>query len=249
MRILPHKLKPKKGISHSLHIGFNAVLPVVIFILIRVGLVQLAAVMVLLTKWRIFSVRPRYWPAIIRANAVDIIVGLSFVVFMAQSSSASVQLAWAFSYALWLIFLKPGSSIFKTSVQAGVAQLLGLMAVYLAWAGAPLYVLVVLTWLVCYSAARHFFTSFEEPYTPLFAHMWGYFSAGLAWLLGHWLLFYGIVSQPMILLTVIGYSLASLYYLEHKDRLSATIRANIMVMMIAVITIVLVFSDWGDKAV
>ncbi len=224
-------------------------LPVLLFILIRVDLAQIAAVMVLLTKWRIFSVRPRYWPAIIRANAVDIIVGLSVVVFMAQSSSASIQLLWAAVYALWLIFLKPGSSVLKTSLQACVAQLAGLMAVYLAWSDAPLYILVVMTWLVCYSSARHFFTSFEEPYTPLFAHMWGYFAAGLAWLLGHWLLFYGLVAQPTLLLTVIGYAVASLYYLEHKDRLSRALRANVMVMMIAVIMIVLVFSDWGDKAV
>lgn len=243
------RLKPKSGFSHFIHIGFNTLLPALMFVLIRIGFAPLAAALVLLSKWRMFSVRPRYWPAIIRANAVDITVGLSIVIFMMESPSASWQVVWAVAYGLWLVVLKPGTSVLKTSLQALIAQLCGLMALFLAWPGAPLYVLVIISWVVCYSAARHFFTSFEEPYTPLYAHTWGYFAAGLVWLLGHWLLFYEFVAQPTLLLTVIGYGLATLYYLEQSERLSALLRWQFVFIMSAIVVVVLVFSDWGDKAV
>ncbi len=79
--------------------------------------------------------------------------------------------------------------------------------------------------------------------------MWGYSAAALVWLLGHWLLFYGFLAQPVLLLTVIGLGSASLYYLEETDRLSILLRRQVVFIMLAVIVVVLIFSDWGDKVV
>jgi hypothetical protein len=205
--------------------------------------------LVLLSKWRMLAVKPRYWPANIRANAIDITVGLSIIVFMAQSPSMAWQGVWAVTYAIWLIIIKPGSSIWKTSAQALLGQLAGLMALFIGWAGAPLYLLVIMTWLICYVAARHFFTSFDEPYTSLYAHTWGYFAAALSWVLGHWLLFYGVLAQPTLLLTVIGYGLATIYYLDQTDRLSPLLRRQFVFSMVAIVVAVLAFSKWGGLAV
>jgi len=203
----------------------------------------------LLSKWRMLAVRPRHWPANIRANAVDLIVGISFLVFMTHSLSGVMQLAWAVAYGLWLLFLKPRSDLLSISAQAFIAQACGLMAIFLSWSDASLLALVVATWVVCYSAARHFFVSFEERFTSLYAHTWGYFSAAHIWLLGHWLLLYGTLAQPTLLLLVIGYGLATLYYLYQKDRLSILMRRQFIFIMIAIVTVVLIFSDWGDKAI
>lgn len=243
------KLKPKSGYSHAFHIGFNALIPALIYVLVRIGMEPVAASLVLLAKWRMFAVRPRYWLANLRANAVDITIGLSIVIFMMQTNSVQIQLFWAVVYAAWLIFIKPGSSTFMTSIQAFTGQLFGLMAIFLAWPEAPLAGLIVLIWLVTYTSARHFFTSFEEAYTSLYAHTWGYFAAAMTWVLGHWLLFYQMVAQPTLLLTVLGFGLAALYYLEQTDRLSTLLRRQFLFIMIAIVVVVLVFSDWGDKAV
>lgn len=196
-----------------------------------------------------FAVRPRFWPANIRANATDMIVGFSLLALMVQSDTALWQSLWAIAYALWLIFIKPGSSIIMTSVQAGIGFLLGLSALYLGWGAGPLYGLVFLTGLISYLAARHFFDSFDEPYAKLLAYLWGYFGAAIMWVLGHWLLFYGIVAQPTLLLVILGYGLAALYYLDHFDKLSAIIRRQFVFIMIAVVVIVLTLSNWGDKIV
>ncbi len=73
-----------------------------------------------------FAVRPRFWAANIRANSVDLMVGLSIVLFMAHSNSLLVQSIWAALYALWLIAIKPGSGVMRVTIQAFIGQLLAL---------------------------------------------------------------------------------------------------------------------------
>jgi hypothetical protein len=248
MRALTN-LKPAQGFSHYFHLGLTSFLPAVIFVLIRMGFAQVAVILILLSKWRMFVVRPRYWMANLAANAVDIIVGLSIVVFMDHTSSALMQLIWAALYGFWLVFIKPGSNLFMVSTQALIGQALGLVALYVAWLQAPMLGIVFATWVVTYLSARHFFTSFEDQYTPLFAHGWAYFAAALTWVLSHWLLFYGAIPQPALLLTVIGSSLGGMFYLSETDRLGSKMRMQFMFIMFAVVLIVIVLSDWGDKTV
>ncbi len=66
---------------------------------------------------------------------------------------------------------------------------------------------------------------------------------------GHWLLFYGPVAQPTLLLVALAFGLGTLYYLDHFDRLSLNIRRQVVFIMVAVLLVVLAFSDWGDKIV
>lgn len=243
------KMKPKNGFSYFLHLGLTAILPALIFVLIRVNFVQLAIALLLLSKWRMFAVKPRYWSANIRANAVDLIFGLSIITYMSHTTSISWQLIWALLYAVWLLGIKPGTRLLFVSLQALLAQIAGLMAVYIVWSAAPLMVFVAVTWVICYASARHFFATFDEPHAPLYAHSWGYFAAALTWVLGHWLLFYSVIAQPTLLLGVISFSLACLYYLDQTDRLSLLMRRQIVFIMCGLVLAILLFSDWGDKAV
>ncbi len=249
MKPLVAKIKPAHGFSYLVHLVLLIALPLLVFVMVRVHFIQVAFILILLSKWRMFAVRPRFWPANIRANAVDLIVGLSILAFMVHGDTMMFQAIWAGIYCAWLIFIKPGSSIFMTSIQAALAFSGGLCALYLAWAAGPLYGLVLVTGLICYLSARHFFDSFEEPYAKLLAYSWGYFGAALMWILGHWLLFYGIIAQPMVLLVSLGFGLATLYYLDHFDRLSKIVRRQFVFIMIAVVLIVLTLSNWGDKIV
>lgn len=249
MRPLINKLRPTAGFAQALHLILLILLPVAILILVRLGFVQLAFSLVLLSKWRMVAVRPRFWPANIRANAVDIIVGLSIVVFMTHTTSLTYQIIWAGLYAVWLTVIKPAGSLLMVSTQAFIGQLCGLMALYLAWSTGPLYGLTLLTGVICYFAARHFFDGFDEPYAKLLAYTWGYFGAALAWLLSHWLIYYHALAQPTLLLLTLGYGLAVLYYLDHNERLSKPIRRQFIFVMIAIVIVVLAFSDWGAKVI
>lgn len=249
MRQAIRSIKPSTGVSHWLHLLLVLVLPVLVFILVQLHFVQLAFSIIILSKWRMFAVRPRFWPANIRANAVDLMVGLSIVIFMTHSGSYFMQLIWAILYAVWLLAIKPRSELFMTTTQAFLGQFTALMALYLAWDNGPVAALTLLTGLFCFLAARHFLDAFDEPYARMLAYLWGYFGAALAWLLSHWLLFYSGLAQPTLLLSALGYGLAVLYYFDHGGRLSKTVRREFIFVMIAIVLVVLMLSDWGDKVV
>ena len=250
MRLLVARIKPVHGFSQFFHIALLLVLPLVLLVLVRLqgGFVQLALSLVLLSKWRMFAVRPRFWPASIRANAVDITIGLSIVLLMAASPGL-VQLLLTAAYAAWLVVLKPASGTFMVAGQAMLGQLAGLMALFLVWADGPLIGLIAVGGTICYVSARHFFDEFDEPYAKLLSYFWAYFGAAIIWVLGHWLLFYGLIAQPTLILTMVGYSLAVLYYFDHTERLNTGLRRQLLFAMVAVIIIILAFSDWGDKVV
>jgi hypothetical protein len=251
MRLLVDRIKPARGFSHILHLGLVLLLPLITLVLVRLqgGFVQLALSLILLSKWRMFAVRPRFWPAIIRANAIDIIVGLSAVLFMANSSNGYIQLLWALLYAAWLLIIKPATGTFMVATQAMIGQLCGLMALFLVWSAGPLVGLIFIAGIICYLSARHFFDEFAEPYAKLLSYLWAYFGAALVWILGHWLLFYGIIAQPTLILSLIGYGLAVLYYFDHTDRLSVGLRRQFLFIMIAGLIVILAFSDWVNKVV
>lgn len=244
-----NSFKPASGFSHFIHLAFNVFLPIIAYVLVRIEFVGLAILLILLSKWRIFAVRPRYWLVNIASNGIDILVGISLVLFMSSTSVEWWQLFWTGAYMGWLVWLKPRSGVLSVSAQAMVGQLLGLSVLYLKFGDAPLATLVFGTWAISYLAARHFLSSFEEPRTALIANVWAYFSASLAFVLGHWLLFYGSVSQILIFLTTIGYSLAALYYLDASDRLTPSFQRQLIVIMCAILLIVIVLSDWTGATV
>ena len=241
---MPSRIKPAKGYSHVFYIGLNFLLPLLAYVLVRIDFVSVAIVLVLLSKWRMFAVRPRYWMVNLIQNGVDIMVAVSLIIFMASTSVEWWQLLWAASYAGWLVWLKPRYDVLSVSAQAMIAQLLGLSVIYLKFGDSSTVGLVAGTWLVTYLAARHYLTSFEESHSALLAHVWGYFSAGLAFILGHWLLFYGTIAQIIVILTTIGYGLAALYYLDATQRLTQSLNKQLLGIMLAILLIIVLFSNW-----
>lgn len=249
MRPLLIKITPSRGFSQILHIGYNVLLPALVFLLVRINFVQLALSLILLSKWRMFAVRPRFWLANIRANAIDMIIGVSVLAFMTATGSELLQFVWTGLWAGWLLFIKPRSTVLMISLQALIGFIAGLMALFLVWDHAPLFSLVITTGALCFFAAHHFFDSFDESYARLLSFVWAYFGAALVWILGHWLIFYGVIAQPALLLVSIGFGVGTLYYLDHFDRLNTNIKRQFIFIMIAVILVVLTFSNWGGKIV
>lgn len=249
MRPLIAKIKPASGFSRVVYIVFNVLLPLVVFALVRTNFVPLALAIILLSKWRMFAVRPRFWLANVRANAIDILVSVSLLTFMVHSDSQLFQFLWTAVYIGWMTVLKPASNTLMISFQALIGLVTGLMALFIGWGEGPLYGLVFLAGLICYLSAHHFFDSFDEPYARLLSYVWGYFGAALVWVLGHWLLYYGIVAQPVLIIISLGFGLGTLYYLDHHDRLSDGLKKQFIFIMLAILAIVIVFSDWGNKIV
>jgi hypothetical protein len=219
-------------------------LPILAYVLVRIDFVAIAILLILLSKWRMFAVRPRYWVANLIGNGVDIMVAVSLVLFMASTGVVWWQLFWTVLYGGWLLWLKPRYDVLSVSAQAMVGQLLGLSLLYLKFGDSSIVGLVAGTWLVAYLSARHYLTSFEEPHSALLAHIWAYFSASLAFVLAHWLLFYGSIAQIIVILTTIGYGLAAMYYLDATEKLTRLLRRQMTGIMLAILLIILIFSNW-----
>lgn len=252
MKRVTNKIKPKNGLAHVAHLVLVFLLPILVFVMVRIHVPQMALILILLSKWRMFAVKPRHWPANVRANAIDLIVGVSLLIFMMSSGSQMVQLIWAVAYGIWLLFIKPRSNVVMVSAQALIGQFLGLTALFLRFGDASAIYLVGASWGICYLAARHFFASFDESLTRFLSYFWGYFGAAVVWILCHWLLFYpksGAIALPTLLINVVGFGVATLYYLEETDRMSLFYRRQILFIVMAIIVLLIVLSDWGDKTI
>lgn len=249
MRLLKRRqrIKTQGRYAAVAHFSLIAILPLLIYVLVRLEFVAFAFAIILLSKWRIFAVKARHWPANIRSNAVDILVGLSIVVFISLSSTQLLQLGWTFSYMAWLIFIKPRSTPLWIGLQAMISQTFSLVAIFLVWNNASETGLTFAVWGVTYLCARHFLGAFDEAMARASAYAWAFFAASLTWLTSHWLLYYKVISQPALIITVIGYGMAAMYYLQHTDRLKKGVRIQFVTVMVAIVLFILVFSDWsGD---
>jgi len=249
MRALVQKLTPSRGIGHSFYWLYNLLLPVIVFGFVYGDLWPFALGIILLSKWRMLAVRPRFWFVNIRSNAIDIVFGLSMLAFMTQTSNIIFQAGWVVVWAIWLLLIKPRTDTFWVSAQALLGFIAGMTTLFIEWDNAPLAVLVVVSGLMCYVAAHHFFSTFDEQYVRLLALYWAFFGASLTWILGHWLIFYGPIAQPTLLLSALAVGMGTIYYFDHMDKLSANVRRQVIFIMIALVLIVLVFSNWGDKIV
>lgn len=231
------------------HILLVSALPLLVYVLVRLDFAWIALLFILLSKWRMFAVKARHWPANVRANAVDITVGVSVVAFMFLADTQAVQLLWAALHAVWLLVIKPQSGALWTGIQALISQSVALIALFLFWSEASTLLLVVATWVVCYFSARHFLTAFDETMSRTTAYAWAFFGASTAWLASRWLIFYGPIAQPALVLSVLGYGLAAMYYLQHTDRLSKNIKLQFIGVMSGIILFLIIFSDWSDKTI
>lgn len=237
--------------SEVLYLASNALLPLVILVLVNsFDPPYLALVVVLLSKWRIFAVRPRFWWVSLKANLVDLMVGVSVVglLFLA-SSSFPLQLLITVLYVAWLLALKPKSTAHGVMAQSGIAQFVAFVVLFNFSAIAPEFIIVLGSWVVGYVAARHMVSNYEEPYVELWASLWGLFAAELGWLLFHWTAAYSVgwsieIPQIALIMLVLGFSVARLYHMRKHDILTPGTLRGTSLFTVGMLAIILIFTPW-----
>lgn len=241
VKYITERLRPDKGFAHFFHLSFVSIVPLLVFIFVRLDLAGMALAIILISKWRMLSVKPRYWLAHIRTNAVDLAFSLSILIFMTETNSFSWQLIWAALYEAWILLIKPRDDPVSVSTQAILGQSAGLTAIFLAFPEAPLSIYMVLTGLIAYFSSRHFFGSFDEPQARIHSLIWAILSINIVWVLGHWLIFAGPIAMPAIVLCSLSFSFAGLYYLIETDRLTPRLRKQIYVIVFAAMIVLTVW--------
>ena len=167
------KLKGRNITSSILHILFNAVFATMVFLAINIGgQIEVALILILVSKWRIFAVRSRYWGVNILANLVDIVVGFGMVGLIYLAGAIQGQLGFwtqifiTLLYAIWLIVIKPLSGKKAARIQSGISLFVGtwvVMAVAHNFSSIP-FLVELLLFIIGYSSARHVLSTHKNKF-------------------------------------------------------------------------------------
>ncbi len=233
------------GAYRLLNIG----LVLVVAFLISIGLTPIAILLVVLSKWRVLAVQPHHWMVNIRSNSPDLIVGLSFVVFMAQSNSLLATLLWIVLYISWLLYLKPKTEPTYVGSQAMISQFMGLTALFWVADSLPDVLVILGAWFIASVSAQHYLNGYDEPLTKVMSIIWALFVAQLAWLLNRWLIVYPvtehlIIPQIAIITGVLGYVAATMYHLAQSGKLNKKLIRKYVILGTIALAVIIIFSNW-----
>lgn len=248
-------IRIKNRLANVLHVVFNLVVALGVW-----GLIWLfpdtpwpAIALVALSKYRVFTVKPRYWIPNILSGLVDFVFGIGIVLLLWVShgwgltvESMIFQVAMVAIYALWLLWLKPNNKEWAVLLQAGLSQFVGLVALFTVanYLWAPL--IVLFAFFIGFTCSRHMLMIHKESQHDLIAMTWGLLVSELAFLGYHWSIVYGIgvVQFPEIAIIVAIISvIAEKFYrsarrnngaIKQEDVLLPTLFGAILIIIILV---------------
>ena len=248
-------VRKRSFLSEAVYTVLNIALALaVVVVIIYTGSVGFAIGLVILSKWRVFAVRPRFWWANLRSNMVDFIVSIGFVLHMYLVNAAPIVDSRKFLllailtllYIGWLLIVKPRSKRVYVAVQAGVAVLMGTSALYAISFNWPVSIVVLLMWLIGYTAARHVLSSYDEETHGLFLSLaYGTVLAQIGWVAYHWTIAYNLpltsslhIPQVAIIVTLVSFLAYKSYDSFYKN---AKIRmVDIILPLLFTLSIILI---------
>ena len=237
-----------------MHIALNLALVCMVFAAMYVGQrAEIALILIMLSKWRVFAVRWRYWRVNILANLVDFTVGFGVValLYLAAGSGSShtlwLQVGVSIFFALWLVVIKPRTRALASKVQAGTALFVG------SWALAAFshdigQIATVIFYLgMGYGAARHVLVAADDKHYSLLASVFALVLAELGWATYHWNIGYGLsllggfmLPQMAIIALCVGVIAERLYQTITAKASFSPPRISVPVIACTVVVLVLV---------
>ncbi len=221
------KSKPRRShVTEAAYAALNVALAIIILLVVlSTQSIWLPLGLVLLSKWRVFAVRPRFWVANILANLVDIIVGLSYVVIITQAAGIVwFQVAMTVAYIVWLLFIKPRSKRALVVAQALIALFLGVNALAMMAYGIDVIVFVIGMWIIGFVTFRHALMQYSDSLVTYLSLVGGFVMAELGWLGYHWLFSYGLsesggvqVAQLALVATLMAFLSERVYEAYHRN--------------------------------
>ncbi len=223
-------LKPSRRrsqLSEIAHVVLNIGLAgVLLLVALYVNNLPLLVGIVLLGKWRVLAVRPRYWTTNIVANTVDIIVGVGHAVLLyAATGQLWLQIALTLGFVVWLLFVKPRSKRLYVTAQALAAVFVGTTALSMLAYNTDPFIYVLGMWVIGYSFARHMLSTYEESYTKFYSLVWGVILAEFGWLGYHWMFAYTLPNsanfklvQLALIVTLLSFLAERIYASYHKHK-------------------------------
>lgn len=190
-------------ISNAVYVLLNVILAIAV-----VGVVDifdspwLGLAIVVISKWRIFAVKARFWWANLTSNLTDLLVGFSYVLLIYYISGAQFyyQIGLACLYLIWLLLVKPGIVYQKVMTQGLASIFISNLTLSIFGHGLPLPLFLMAELFIGYNIMRHYLTNcdFEAKYTKLMSGIWGLIMMELAWINWHWMVGYNFIADVKI---------------------------------------------------
>lgn len=265
-------VRRRSFISELIYTILNIALAIGVLLIIRyTESIGFAILLVVLSKWRVFAVRPRFWWANLRSNMVDFIVSISIVIHMYTINTSALSeprqlvilVGLTLAYIAWLLFIKPRSKRIYVAIQAATAVFLGTSALFTMAYNWPVSIVVIGMWLIGYSAARHILSSYDEETHALFISLTaGLVLAEIGWVSYHWAVAYPLpivnsllLPQVAIISTLVcflSFRIYDSFYHHAKIRMNDILlpllfTVSVMVVILVIIPIIqsLVFHSIG----
>lgn len=257
-------VRRRSFLSEAVYMILNIALAIALLVIIRyTGSIPLAFGLVLVSKWRVLAVRPRYWFANLRSNLIDFIVSISVVLHMYSINEAAIGEqqklillgVLTLLYILWLLIIKPRSKRSFVAAQAGIAVLAGVSALYMVSFNWPVSIVVLGTWLIGFAAARHVLSTYDDETHGLFISLgWGVAMAEIGWIAYHWTIAYSLpfitsflvpqVAIISLLVSFVGYKAYDSFYHNGKIRTNDIILPLLFTLSIIAV-LVFIFNRVG----
>lgn len=249
-------LRKRSFLSELAYVGLNIALAIAVLVIVRTVESPIPAfILVALSKWRVFAVRPRYWIANIQANFVDFVVSIGVVALMYSvglnsSYGLIVQIVMVAFYIAWLIYLKPRSSKQAVVSQAWTALLVGTTALFAVSYGWSIELIVGGMAIIGYVAGRHALTQYEEDHLQFLSLLSALIMAQVGWIFYHWAIAYSLpvievrIPQVTIIVAVLSFALYKVYnsYKRHDKVEPVEVAIPILFSIAIVVTLMLFFS-------
>lgn len=237
-------------VSEILYIFFNVGLAVTVFLLAFFGLSLLSYAVVVLSKWRVLAVRPRFWWANVKANLLDLLLGLSIVAMMIEAGGTLwLQILLTILYSIWLVVIKPRSGQSAVLTQAAVAQFMAIVALYTVSFDWYSWVVVGCMWIIGYISAQHALSSFEDSDVTFLSLIWGLLVAEMGWLGYNWAIAYAVspngalkIPQIAVIVTLISFVAMRAYgVFSRKKKLRLSDITVPTIFSLSIVMIILIF--------
>jgi len=216
--------KGRNALSTVIHIFLNIALAVISTMLTVIsGSWVFGVLLVLLSKWRIVAVRPRYWWTNLKANLVDLTVVISFalLVYNAGKELNIWHILLTAAYAIWLVVIKPRSETVMTEVQAMFAVFFGTFATTLICSQFDPVVGSALCFVIGYGASRHVLIQSDDRDFNLVTFVCGIMMSEMSWIFYHWSIVYKFGTDATLVIPQLPIAVSILFFLFARGYKSA----------------------------
>ena len=242
--------KGRNALSTVRHVVMNIALAVISTALTVIsGNWLFGVLLVLLSKWRVVAVRPRYWWTNIKANLVDLTVGISLALLVYLAGVNNGLNFWhvllTIIYAVWLVIIKPRSETMMTEIQALFAVFFGTFASAMITSQFDPIVGVICNFIIGYGASRHVLMQSDDHDFTMTTFICGLLMGETSWIFYHWLIVYRFGESATFAIPQLPIAMSVLFFLFARGYKSALrhdgkIRAD-DILMPAIFSVLVLF--------